>query len=134
MLINETHKRTRFCPLPFLPFSAFFFFHLYHYLSVCCVTEHAYCTPRLTFHLRSTCLYPNPTSLQQRNPFPHTFPPSPTFIFFLHPSSSPSSFLPPHVSAYSTFAAMHYEFYILQTASLSTETRDPSRVTYTVCT
>lgn len=33
----------------------------------------------------------------------------------------------PYVSAYSTFAAMYYEFYILQTAPLSSATRDPSR-------
>lgn len=33
----------------------------------------------------------------------------------------------PYVSAYSTFAAMYYEFYILQTAPLSSTTRDPSR-------
>lgn len=36
---------------------------------------------------------------------------------------------PPCVLAYSTFAAMHYEFYILQTAPLSHATRDPSSFT-----
>jgi len=37
----------------------------------------------------------------------------------------------PYVSAYSTFAAMYYEFYILQTAPLSSTTRDPSRYSET---
>lgn len=42
------------------------------------------------------------------------------------PPRRPRRLQPPCVLAYSTFPAMHYEFYILQTAPLSPATRDPS--------
>lgn len=80
---------------------------------LCCTSLSVACIPPTSLFCTTT-------------PFPAPLPSSLPY--------RPLPLAPSHVSAYSAFAAMHYEFYILQTASLSAETRDSSRVTYTVYT